>query len=79
MRDHEPSLALFGGASGTEVYARLVTEAQRVLRPGGHLLLELGFDSLEPVRAFLGEGWRDIAVTDDYAGIPRVLQARWQP
>jgi len=74
VRDHEPQLALFGGADGLAIYRRLIPEAARLLKPGGRLLLELGYDSLDPVRAMLA-GWERIEVTHDLAGIPRVLSA----
>jgi release factor glutamine methyltransferase len=79
VREHEPHLALFGGATGTEIYERLVAHAGRVLRSGGWLILELGWRSLEPVRAMLGGYWSDIETISDLAGIPRVLAARWTP
>jgi release factor glutamine methyltransferase len=76
VRDWEPRLALFAGPTGLEVYERLVAEAARVLRPSGHLVVELGYHSLEPVRRMLASGWTDLRVTDDLAGLPRVLSAR---
>lgn len=76
VRDWEPRIALFAGPTGLEVYARLITEAARVLRPGGHLVLELGYHSLEPVRRMLGSGWADFRISEDLAGLPRVLSAR---
>ncbi len=76
VRDFEPHVAVFGGETGNEIYARLVAEAARVLRPGGLLLVELGFESLDAVRAMTETGWRDVAVADDLAGIPRVLTAK---
>lgn len=79
VRDHEPHLALFAGEDGNIVYRRLVEDAGRVLRPGGWLVLELGYRSLDPVRGMLGRVWTDIAAIDDLAGIPRVLAARLQP
>ena len=39
--------------SGLEIYQRLIADAARVLRPHGWLLLELGYNSLNPVRAML--------------------------
>src|ERR1700732_4952343 len=51
VRDHEPHAALFGGATGVEMYARLVEKAGALLRPGGILVIELGYNSLEHVRA----------------------------
>jgi release factor glutamine methyltransferase len=75
IRDWEPHLALFGGESGFEIYGRIVEDAPRVLRPGGWLILELGFGCLDRVRALLA-GWRDVLVVPDLAGIPRVIAAR---
>jgi release factor glutamine methyltransferase len=76
VRDYEPEVALFGGPSGLAVYERLIPEAHRVLRPGGWLLFELGYNSLEPVRAMLGSEWTEITIQADLAGLPRVLAAR---
>ena len=42
VRDHEPHLALFGGADGHDVLRRLIPEAWDCLAPGGWLLLETG-------------------------------------
>ena len=79
VRDYEPSVALFGGPSGLEIYERLIADATRVLRPGGWLLLELGYNSLESVRAMLQREWSDITVMHDLAGFPRVIAARSLP
>ncbi len=76
VRDYEPHVALFGGPTGLEIYERLIADAARVLRPGGWLLLELGYNSLDPVRAMLQTGWTDLAVMHDLAGFPRVLAAK---
>ena len=50
VRDHEPHAALFGGPTGVEIYARLIEQAGALLRPGGILVLELGYDSADEVR-----------------------------
>jgi release factor glutamine methyltransferase len=76
VRDYEPALALFAGADGLAVYTRLIPEAARLLKPGGRLILELGFTSLNPVRRMLETGWRDIDVIPDLAHVPRVLSAK---
>jgi release factor glutamine methyltransferase len=77
VRDHEPHVALFGGDTGLEIYQRLIADAPRVLENGGHLILELGYNLAELVRRMLGEGWSEVRVMPDLAGIPRVLVARW--
>jgi release factor glutamine methyltransferase len=76
VRDHEPRAALFAGPTGFEVYERLVADAARVLRPGGWLVLELGYNSRERVEAMLGPRWSERRTVPDLAGIPRVLAAR---
>jgi release factor glutamine methyltransferase len=76
VRDYEPEVALFAGPTGFEIYEKLVADAARVLRPGGWLVLELGYTSKDRVTAMLGAGWRDLRVVPDLAGIPRVLAGR---
>ena len=44
VRDYEPHLALDGGDDGLRVVARLIAEAVPLLKPGGHLILEIGSD-----------------------------------
>jgi release factor glutamine methyltransferase len=75
VRDHEPSLALFAGDDGLALYRRLIPEARRLLAAGGRLIMELGHDSLTPVRTLL-KGWSEIEIVNDLAGIPRVIAAR---
>ena len=90
VRDYEPHEALFGGATGVEIYARLIAQAAGALRAGGVLVLELGYDSLAHVQGALlarpdaapdgaasgrNSRWSDIRVTNDLAGIPRVISA----
>lgn len=72
VRDFEPHLALFAGASGLSVYERLIPEARRVLKPGGLLVLELGFRLADAV-ASMAADWSEVQVLNDLAGIPRVL------
>lgn len=76
VREHEPHVALFGGATGLEIYERLIAGARRVLAPGGWLVVELGWKSLDGVRAMLGPAWREVEAVPDLAGFPRVLCAR---
>ena len=76
IREHEPAVALFAGESGLDIYGRLVEDAERVLRPGGALVMELGFKTYDAVRAMLGPRWQDIRIVPDLAGIARVISAR---
>jgi len=76
VRDHEPASALYGGEEGYELYGLLIPEAAPHLKPGGLLVVELGHDSLPAVRPLLeSPQWTNLLVTNDLAGIPRVLSA----
>jgi release factor glutamine methyltransferase len=76
VRDHEPASALYGGEEGYELYGHLIPEAAHHLKPGGLFVLELGHDSLPAVRPLLETPqWTNLHVTNDLAGIPRVVSA----
>src|SRR6266851_2602238 len=76
VRDHEPEIALYGGEEGYELYAGLITQAAAHLKPSGILVLELGHNSLPAVQPLLdAPTWANVGVTNDLAGIPRVLAA----
>ena len=77
VRDHEPHSALFGGPGGVEIYSRLIQQSGARLKPGGFLVLELGYDSATAVRKMfhMEHCWANISITDDLAGIPRVIAA----
>jgi len=76
VRDHEPEIALYGGEEGYELYAGLITQSAAHLKPGGILVLELGHNSLPAVQPLLdAPTWTNVGVTNDLAGIPRVLAA----
>lgn len=78
VREHEPRLALDGGAEGTDVYDRLIPQAAERLRPGGWLIAEIGPNVAERVAAILDAtpGLKRAPVLDDLAGLPRVAQAQ---
>ena len=77
VRDHEPRIALVPGPTGNEAYEAVVRAAGEMLQPAGLLALELGWKSEAAVREIvLRSGFREIAVSTDVQGIPRVLTAR---
>ena len=80
VREHEPELALFAGEKGNDLYEPLIRQAAERLNPEGILVLELGYNSLPAVRPLLvNAAWKNVGVTDDLAGIPRVLAAERSP
>jgi release factor glutamine methyltransferase len=74
VRDHDPRLALDGGADGLDFYRRLAAEAAQHLRTSGRLMLELGDGQAESVRElFVQHKWVVESVEADYTGRPRIL------
>ena len=69
-------MALDGGADGYDFYRRIAEAAPRWLKPGGTLLLEVGYDQARTVAAMLqAAGLRDIAIHEDYQHIERMVEA----
>jgi release factor glutamine methyltransferase len=79
VRDFEPRVAVGDLASNDEVYRRLFPQALRVLKPGGHVVVEIGYNMRDAVVAVLGSEWTDVEVKPDLRGIPRVVSARKRP
>jgi methylase of polypeptide subunit release factors len=76
VREYEPASALRGGADGLQFVRAVVAGAERRLRSGGLLLVEIGWKHGDAVRK-LGTraGWRDVEVLRDGDGHERVLVA----
>jgi len=79
VREHEPRLALYAGLAGLDAYRELSRDAARVLRPGGWIVLELGYRQAEAVRAMFDSRWAGVEVVPDLAGLPRVFAAQFAP
>jgi release factor glutamine methyltransferase len=77
VRDHEPRVALTPGGDGLSVIRRLVAEAPHFLKPGGHLLMEIGFNQHERVAALIDPSvWTLLDIHRDLQGIPRTVALR---
>jgi release factor glutamine methyltransferase len=77
VRDHEPRGALTPGGDGLSVIRRLVSDAPRHLKPGGHMLMEIGFDQHESVAALIvPRVWTLLGIHRDLQGIPRTVVLR---
>ena len=73
VRDHEPDVALFGGADGFHIVERLVQGASVHLRPGGYLLFEFGLGQDERIESLI-EGTDNLGLRElrrDLQGIAR--------
>jgi len=74
VRDFEPKLALDGGADGLDLIRPLVEQTARVLKPGGGLFLEIGYDQGSAVVEILKTaGFQQVEVKKDLAGLDRIV------
>jgi release factor glutamine methyltransferase len=77
VRDHEPRLALDGGADGMDFYRRIAADAGAYLEPEGRLMLELDDDGPDAAASIFRErNWIVEGIEPDYNRRPRYLIAR---
>lgn len=76
--EYEPSLALFGGRDGLDFYYKIADSARDFLKAGGHLIMEIGCRQAKAVSRILQEnGYGEIEVIQDLAGLDRVVVGMW--
>ena len=77
VKDHEPIVALSPGSDGLAIIRRLIDESPAFLRKDGHLLLEIGYDQSEAVKALVVSSSFDLVeIRPDLQGIPRIVILR---
>ena len=77
VRDYEPTLALFAGPDGLDIYRRLIPQAFHCLVPGGYLALEIGYGQSQAITDLLAaSGFTQIEFVPDLQSIPRVAVAQ---
>lgn len=78
VKDFEPRMALDGTKDGLLFYRRIGKDAKDYLVPKGKLMFEIGHDQGEEVSHILAqEGYIEIEVKKDYAGLDRFVFAVW--
>jgi release factor glutamine methyltransferase len=77
VAEHEPRSALDGGPDGLDAIRRIVKEAPKYLKPGGRLIMEIGFGEAEAVKELLKSSGRyaDFEIKEDLNGIERMVVA----
>ena len=53
VKNYEPNLALDGGLEGLSVIRKVIKKASELIKIGGKLILEIGYDQKEPVKKML--------------------------
>lgn len=75
----EPRMALDGGPDGMDFYRRIAEEAPKHLKPGGIVILEMGFGEAEAIRRLMETHSAVRTETRrDEAGIERILLAEYE-
>jgi release factor glutamine methyltransferase len=77
VRDHDPRHALDGGADGLAAYRAIAADAPRLLKPAGHLVVEIGAGQEREVgELFAAAGLAIAGMRHDLAGMTRAIAAR---
>lgn len=77
VRDFEPETALTDGGGGLSIIGRIAGESPAFLKPGGFLLMEIGFGQAEKVtEIFNPRAWQSFEILPDLQSIPRTVKAR---
>ena len=79
IRDHEPRVAVDGGDGGMTIAERLVRSATGYLKPGGRLLMEVGYGQaplMVDVAKEVFPAGTEVDMALDLAGIPRVVRVQ---
>jgi len=77
VRKHDPHHALEGGPDGLAPYRAIATDAPRLLKPGGHLVVEIGAGQERAVGDLFAAGGLAIAATrPDLAGVIRAVAVK---
>ena len=81
VRDHDPHLALDGGADGLDAYRSLIPQAARLLAVGGVLVVEAGQGQSGPIEGLMTASGLTPgrAPKADLAGILRAVAGRKMP
>lgn len=77
---HEPREAFDGGPYGVSIFQRVVRAGVAFLKPGGHLLFEIGAGQERQVSLLFSRAgcYEPALAIDDAAGTPRVMVGRKQ-
>ena len=75
VAEHEPHVALFGGATGMELPQRFINAAARLLKSGGVLAIEHTEEQGAAIDAILSKDFIEIVLHQDLTGRPRWTSA----
>ena len=78
VKDFEPYIALYGPDEGLYFYEKIARIGKTYLQPNGKIYFEIGHDQGDAVSHILKKnGYKDIFVIKDLAGLDRVVKATY--
>lgn len=76
VRDHDPVSALDGGPDGLDAYREIIALGAKHMKPGAHLVLEIGFDQKQAVSDLLSAAaFANVSHRKDLGGNDRAIAA----
>ena len=79
VKNYEPKLALLGGIEGTEFVNQIIIKSTKLLKKGGEIFLEVGYNQANKVKELLSlNGFKSINIKNDLNNIPRILSATYE-
>lgn len=76
----EPKMALDGGRDGLYFYRQITARAKELIKHGGRIMFEIGFDEADEVSEILKQtGFTNIEIFKDYGGNDRVASGDFKP
>jgi len=78
VKDYEPKVALFAGIDGLDIYRRIIEKADRFLKPGAALMLEIGYAQGRAVKELLEQtgSFAEIKIEKDLSNNDRIATAQ---
>ena len=75
---YEPELALSGGQDGLDAYRKIIAGLGNILKPGGYVVFEIGYDQKSDVCGLLEQArLTNILCQQDLAGKDRIISAQF--
>ena len=77
VKDHEPRISLSAGTDGLAYIREIISVAHEYLRPGGRLIMEIGWGQAGRVMGLFEKdgSYRDISILKDLSGVKRIFSA----
>ena len=78
VKEFEPLEALTDGGDGLAFYRRIASIMPDLLKPGGQIFFEIGYDQADSVTDIYRKSLENIHVTRDLSDNPRVISGMFK-